>query len=62
LKADRFLFERIMMMAERRYQHVLAHPLNRLSSALSIPERLRRKTNKAALATTLQKNVAVEKQ
>ena len=65
MKADRSLFERIMMMAQGRYLHmedILGHPLNPLPWALSTPERLLRKTNKAALATTLHKNVAVEKQ
>ena len=40
----------------------MSHPPGPLPWALSTPDRLLRKTNKAALATTLQKNVPVAKQ
>lgn len=60
LKADRTLFGRIIVMAQDRDFHmsdVLAHPLGPLPWALATPEGLMRKTNKAALAAALQKNV-----
>lgn len=65
LKADRSLFGRIIVMAQGRSLHmeeILSHPLGPLPWALSTPEGLLRKTNKATLATTLQKNVPVEEQ
>ena len=60
LKADRSLFGRIIVMAQGRnlqMEDILSHPLGPLPWALSTPEGLLRKTNKATLATTLQKNV-----
>lgn len=62
LKADRSLFGRIIVMAQSRslqMENVLSHPLGPLPWALSTPDGLLRKTNKAALATSLQKNVSV---
>ena len=62
LKADRSLFARIIVMAQSRnlkMDNILSHPLGPLPWALSTPDGLLRKTNKASLATTLQKNVAV---
>ena len=62
LKADRSLFGRIIVMAQGRnlkMEDILLHPLGPLPWALS---GLLRKTNKATLATTLQKNVAVAEQ
>ena len=62
LKADRSLFGRIIVMAQGRnlkMEDILFHPLGLLPWALSTPDGLLRKTNKASLATTLQKNVAV---
>ena len=62
LKADRSLFGRIIVMAERRnlkMEDILSHPLSPLPWALSTPDGLLRKTNKASLASNLQKNVAV---
>ena len=41
-----------------KMEDVLSHPLGPLPWALSTTDGLLRKTNKAALATTLQKNVA----
>ena len=61
LKADRLLFGRIIVMAQGRslkMEDVLSHPLGPLPWALSTTDGLLRKTNKAALATILQKNVA----
>ena len=40
-------------------EDILCHPLGPLPWALSTPNGLLRKTNKAALATTLQRNVTV---
>lgn len=65
LKADRSLFGRIIVMAQGRnlqIEDVLSHPLGTLPWALSTPDGLLRKTNKATLATTLQKNVTVAEQ
>ena len=65
LKADRSLFGRIIVMAQRRnlkMDDILSHPLGPLPWALSTPDGLLRKTNKASLATTLQKDVAVAEQ
>ena len=65
LKADRSLFGRIIVMAQRRnlkMEDILSHPLGPLPWALSTPDGLLRKTNKASLATTLQKNVTVADQ
>ena len=62
LKADRSLFGRIIVMAQNRNLQmdvILSHPLGPLPWALSTPDGLLRKTNKATLATALQKNVAV---
>ncbi|XP_065900210.1 uncharacterized protein [Dysidea avara] len=61
LKADRSLFGRIIVMAQGRnlkMEDILSHPLGPLPWALSTPDGLLRKTNKAALATSLQSNVA----
>ena len=58
LKADRLLFSRIVVMAQVRIlkmEDVFSHPLGPLPWALSTPDRLLRKTHKAALATTLKK-------
>ena len=63
LKADRSLFGRIIVMAQERslqMKDILSHPLGPLPWALSTPDGLLRKTNKATLATTLQKNVTAE--
>lgn len=60
LKADRSLFGRIIVMAQGRYlqmEDILPHHLGPLPWALSNPDGFLRKTNKAALATLLQKNV-----
>lgn len=62
LKADRSLFGRIIVMAQGRslkMENILSHPLGPLPWALSISDGLLRKTNKASLATSLQKGVAV---
>ena len=61
LKADRSLFGRIIVMEQARsllMEDILCHPLGPLPWALSTPEGLLRKTNKASLATTLQRNVS----
>ena len=61
LKADRLIFGRIIVMAQGRslkMEDDLSHPLGPLPWALSTTDGLPRKTNKAALATTLQRNVA----
>ncbi|CAM4534943.1 unnamed protein product [Leuciscus chuanchicus] len=63
LKADRSLFGRIIVMAQVRslnMEDILSHPLGPLPWALSTPDGLLRKTNKATLATALQKNVALQ--
>lgn len=60
LKADRSLFGRIVVMALGRnlqMEDILSHPLGPLPWALATPDGFLRKTNKAALATLLQKNV-----
>ena len=65
MKADWLFFGQIIVMAQvqsLKMEEVLSHPLGPLPWALSTPDRLLRKTNKAALATTLQKNVPVAKQ
>ena len=65
MKADRSLFGRIIVMAQGRdlkMENILSHPLGPIPWALSTPDGLLRKTNKASLATTLQKNVAVADQ
>ena len=65
LKADRSLFGRIIVMAQGRnlkMEDILSHPLGPLSWALFTHDGLLRKTNKATLATTLQKNVTVAEQ
>ena len=64
-KADRSLFGRIIMMAQARsllMEDILSHPLGPLPRALSTPEGLLRRTNKASLATTLQSNVTAVEQ
>lgn len=61
LQADRALFGCIIVMAQGRnlqMADVLSHPLGPLPWALATSEGLHRKTNKAALASYLQKNVA----
>ena len=65
MKADRSLFGRIIVMVQRRnlkMDDILSHPLGPLPWALSTPDGLLRKTNKASLATTLQTDVAVAEQ
>lgn len=65
LKADRSLFGRIIVKAQSRslqMDDVFSHPLGPLPWALSTPDGLLRNTNKAALATSLQKNVSVAEQ
>ena len=60
LKADRSLFGRIVVMAPGRdiqMKDILSHTLGPLPWALSTPDGFLRKTNKAALATLIQKNV-----
>ena len=61
LKADRSPFGRIIVMAQGsnlKMEDILSHPLVPLPWALSTPDGLLRKTNKAALPTSLQSNVA----
>ena len=65
LKADRSLFGRIIVMVQGRnlkMEDILLHPLGPLPWALSTHDGLLRKTNKATLATTLQKNVTLAEQ
>ena len=65
LKADRSLFGRIIVMAQARslvMEDNLCHPLGPLPWALSTPEGLLRKTNKASLATLLQRNLTTAEQ
>ena len=65
MKADRSLFGRIIVMAQRRnlkMDDILSHTLGPLPWALSTQDGLLRKMNKASLATTLQKDVAVAEQ
>ena len=65
LKADRSLFGRIIVIAQERslqMDAILSHPLGPLPWALSTPDGLLRKTNKASLASMLQKNVQVSEE
>ena len=65
MKADRSLFGRIIVMAHKRslkMEDTLYHPFGPLLWALPMPDGLLRKTNKAALTTILQKNMAVAEQ
>ena len=65
LKADRSLFGRIIVMAQSRnlkMEDIFSHPLGPLPWALATPDGLLRKTNKASLATALQKSVIVADQ
>ena len=65
LKADRSLFGRIIVMSQARslrMEEIFCHPLGPLPWTLSTPEGLLRKTNKASLATVLQRNVATIEQ
>ena len=65
LNSDRSLFGHIIVMAQGRslqMEDILSHPLGPLPWALSTPEGLLRKTNKASLATLLQKNVMIAEQ
>jgi len=60
LKVDRSLFRGIVVIAQERslqMDTILSHPLGPLPWALSTPDGLLRKTNKASLALLLQKNV-----
>lgn len=60
LRADRKLFGQMILVAESRKLHksdVLAHPLGPLPWALANGDGSLRKTNKAALARELEKNV-----
>ena len=59
LKADRNLFSQIILVAESRsvnMKDVPAHPLVPLPRALANADGSLRKTNKAALATEIEKN------
>ena len=59
LKAERTLFTRMIIMGQSRkidVRDLLSHSLGPLPWALAALEGLPRKTNKAALATQLQKN------
>ena len=61
LKTDRLLFGRMIVIAQSRNLHmkeVFSHALGPLPWALATPEGVPRKTNKAALASALQKAVA----
>ena len=61
LKADRNLFSQMILVAESRsvnMKDVLAHPLGPLPWALANADGSLRKTNKAALARELEKNVS----
>lgn len=61
LKADRKLFGQMVLIAESRklqMSDVLAHPLGSLPWALANVDGSLRKTNKAALANELEKNVS----
>ena len=65
LKADRSLFGRIIVISQERslqMDTILSHPLGPLPWALSTPNGLLRKTNKASLASMLQKNVQVSEE
>lgn len=60
LKADRSLFGRMMIIGQSRkieVRELLHHSLGPLPWSLATPEGFPRKTNKAALATYLQKDV-----
>ena len=60
LKADRNLCSQIILVAESRsvdMKDVVAHPLGPLTWALANADGCLRKTNKAALARELEKNV-----
>lgn len=62
LKAERSLFGRIIVIAQElslQMDAILSHPLGPLPCSLSTPDGLLRKTNKASLASLLQKNVQV---
>ena len=61
LKADRNLFSQMILVAESRsvyMKDVIAHPLGTLPWALAKADGSLRKTNKAALARELDKNVS----
>ena len=61
LKADRNLFSQMILVAESRsvnMKDVIAHPLGPLPWALAHSDGSLRKTNKAALARELEKNVS----
>ena len=61
LKADRNLFSQMILVAESssvNMKNVLAHPLGPLPWALANADGSLRKTNKAALARELEKNVS----
>lgn len=61
LKADRNLFSHMILVAESRnvnMKDVLSHPLGPLPWALANTDGTLRKTNKAALARELEKNVS----
>ncbi len=61
LKADRKLFSHMILVAQSRkvnMRDVLAHPLGPLPWALANADGSLRKTNKAALARELEKNVS----
>ena len=65
LKADGSMFGHIVLMAQAHsllMEDILRHPLGPLLWALSTPEGLLRKTNKASLATMLQRNVTIVEQ
>jgi len=60
LKVDRSLFGRIIVIAQEQslqMDTILSHPLGPLPWAFSTPDGLLRKTNKASLASLLQRNV-----
>ena len=60
LKADRSLFGRMIIMGQSRkikVRELLRHSLGSLPWSLATPEGFPRKTNKAALATYLQKDI-----
>lgn len=65
LKADRSLFGRIIVMSQARslrMEEIFCYPLGPLPWSLSTPDGLLRKTNKASLATVLQRNVSTVEQ
>jgi len=60
LQEDRAIFSRIIVMAQKDdlyMAEVLSYPLGPLPWALATPEGLLQKTNKAVLATLLQKSI-----